>query len=571
MRKQLLSVCLLGLLFGPVACNKTQPKTATNTAARPSLSINPYGSAGVKPDTSKLPPDMQKVFAYIDSHTDQDAENLQKWIQQPSISNSGEGIPESAEMVKGFFDKLGCQTTRVYDVGITEYGTPGNPVVYAKCDEGAPKTVAIYWQYDTMPVTQPTNWVSPPFEARIVPGSVTNLPSYSKVLIGRGATNSKGPEMAQLNALMAYKQVMGKLPVNLIFVAEGDEERMDIGLRKFIQDHSDLLKEADALYAGGPSEGCVYVELTTSGKAWGRGPTDSDIHGVFKRTTDSPAWRHIHMLASLTSLDGNTPLIKGFFDNMEKPTPEQMDELKKRASTMDLKKMAQSQGVARYMSDDPLQVLIDGRFGTSFNLDGIWGGNMYAGGAGAILPNKITSKHNFRYVPRMNGPDLIKKLRAQLDVNGYKDVQIKLIGDVPWSRGSSANTDISNAHKKAAEMLGLSGNTNMYLMASHYNTLGEDKPLGVAEAEATGGYWPSYLFTDGEVGQKIGTVSLPMGMGARGGAGGRAHAANEWYAIEGQHWDNGLAGAEKIVVASIYEYSQTTTVPPRSKTTASSK
>ncbi len=569
MRIRGLSVCLLGLLLGPVACKQEQPKTAT--AAKPSLGINPYGSSGVKPDVSKVPPDLQKIFAYIDSHTDEDAENLQKWIRQPSISNSGEGIPESAEMVKGFFDKLGCQTTRVYDVGITEYGSPGNPVVYAKCDEGAPKTVVIYWQYDTMPVTQPSNWVSPPFEAHIVPGSVTNLPTYAKVLIGRGATNSKGPEMAQLNALMAYKQVMGKLPVNLIFVAEGDEERMDIGLRKFIQDHSDLLKEADALYAGGPSEGCVYVELTTSGKAWGRGPTDSDIHGVFKRTTDSPAWRHIHMLASLTSADGNTPLIKGFFENMEKPTPDQIAELKKRAATMDLKKMAQSQGVARYMSDDPLQVLIDGRFGTSFNLDGIWGGNMYAGGAGAILPNKITSKHNFRYVPKMNGPDLIRKLRAQLDANGYKDVQIKLIGDVPWSRGSSANTDISNAHKAAAEMLGLSGNSNMYMMASHYNTLGIDKPLGVAEAEATGGYWPSYLFSDGEVGQKVGSVSLPMGMGARGGAGGRAHAANEWFAIEGEHWDNGLAGAEKIVAASIYEYARTTTVTPRPKTTAATK
>ena len=569
MRSRLLSVCLLSLLVWPAACNKTQPKTST--VEKPSLGINPYGTSGVKPDMSKVPPDLKKVFDYIDSHTDQDAENLQKWIQQPSISNSGEGIPESAEMVKGFFDKLGCQTTRVYDVGITEYGTPGNPVVYAKCDEGAPKTVAIYWQYDTMPVTQPTNWVAPPFEAKIVPGSVTNLPNYSKVLIGRGATNSKGPEMAQLNALMAYKQVMGKLPVNLIFVAEGDEERMDIGLRKFIQDHSDLLKEADALYAGGPSEGCVYVELTTSGKAWGRGPTDSDVHGVMKRTTDSPAWRHIHMLASLTSPDGNTPLIKGFFENMEKPTPEQMEELKKRAATMDLTKMAQSQGVARYMSDDPVEVLKDGRFGTSFNLDGIWGGNMYAGGAGAILPNKITSKHNFRYVPKMNGPDLIKKLRAQLDANGYKDVQIKLIGDVPWSRGSSPNTDISNAHKAAAEMLGLKEGANPFMMASHYNTLGQDKLLGVAESEATGGYWPSYLFSDGEVGQKVGSVSLPMGMGARGGAGGRAHAANEWFAIEGAHWDNGMAGAEKIVAASIYEYAHITTVPPRPKTTASGK
>ncbi len=77
-----------------------------------------------------------------------------------------------------------------------------------------------------------------------------------------------------------------------------------------------------------------------------------------------------------------------------------------------------------------------GRFGTSFNLDGIWGGNMYAGGAGAILPNKITSKHNFRYVPNMNGLDIVKKLRWQLDHNGYKDVQMKLIGDVPWAKES---------------------------------------------------------------------------------------------------------------------------------------
>ena len=569
MNSRLMSMCLLGLVVGSVGCKTSQPKTAA--VAKPTLGINPYGSSGEKPDMSKVPDDLKKVFDYIDAHADQDAENLQKWIQQPSISNSGEGIPESAEMVKGFYDKLGCQTTRVFDVGITEYGSPGNPVVYAKCDEGAAKTVAIYWQYDTMPVTQPTNWVSPPFEAKIVPGSVTNLPQYSKVLIGRGATNSKGPEMAQLNALMAYKAVHGKLPVNIIFIAEGDEERMDIGLRKFIQDHSDLLAEADALYAGGPSEGCVYVELTTSGKSWGRGPTDSDVHGVMKRTTDSPAWRHIHMLASLTSPDGNTPLIKGFFENMEKPTPEQMAELKKRAEKTDLAKMAISQGVARYMSDDPVEVLKDGRFGTSFNLDGIWGGNMYAGGAGAILPNKITSKHNFRYVPKMSGPDLIKKLRAQLDANGYKDVQIKLIGDVPWSRGSGSNTDITNAHKAAAEMLGLGEGGNQFMMASHYNTLGQDKPLGVAEAEATGGYWPSYLFTDGEVGQKIGSVSIPMGMGARGGAGGRAHAANEWFAIEGKHWDNGLAGAEKIVAASMYEFAKITTVTPKPKTTAASK
>jgi acetylornithine deacetylase/succinyl-diaminopimelate desuccinylase-like protein len=567
------SACFLtGALLLPLGCKSNKESSARNTTAAPkdTLAIKPNGTTGVGPKTDTAPPELKKVFAYIDQHIDDHVENLQKWIQQPSISNSGEGIPESAEMVKGFFDKLGCQTTRVYDVGITEYGSPGNPVVYAKCDEGAPKTVAFYWQYDTMPVTQPDLWVTPPFDAKVIPGSQAGLPNIPRVLIGRGATNSKGPEMAQLNALMAYKAVNGKLPVNVIFIAEGDEERMDIGLRKFIKDHSDLLNEADALYAGGPSEGCVYVELTTSGAKWGRGPTVSDVHGVMKRTTDSPAWRHIHMLASLTSPDGNTPLIAGFNDNREYPTAEQMEELKQRASKIDLKAMAKNQGVARYMSDDPVEVLKDGRFGTSFNLDGIWGGNMYAGGAGAILPNKITSKHNFRYVPKMIGPDLINKLRAQLDKNGYKDVEIKLIGDVPWSRGSSPNTDISNAHKKAAEMLGLSndGGNGFFASASseYYKRLnGELSPMGVAQGEPTGGYWPSYLFSDGEVGQKVGTVSLPMGIGARGGQGGRAHAANEYYAVEGTRWDNGMAGAEKIVAAALWEYAQTTTTQPKPK------
>src|SRR5579863_4873784 len=151
-------------------------------------------------------------------------------------------------MVKGFFDELGCQQSKVYDTGVTEWGLPGNPVVYAKCDEGAPKTVAIYWQYDTMPVTQPENWKVPPFDAQIIPQG-----DFQKVLVARGATNSKGPEMAEFNALMSIKAVTGKLPVNIVFIAEGDEERMDIGLRNFVKQHPDLVK-ADTMYGGGSSE-----------------------------------------------------------------------------------------------------------------------------------------------------------------------------------------------------------------------------------------------------------------------------------------------------------------------------
>jgi acetylornithine deacetylase/succinyl-diaminopimelate desuccinylase-like protein len=287
-----------------------------------------------------------------------------------------------------------------------------------------------------------------------------------------------------------------------------------------------------------------------------------------KRTTDSPAWRHIQMLSMLTSKDGNTPLIKGWDDGREYPTAEQMAELQKRADKTDLAKMAASQGVARYISDKPVDVLKMGRYGVSFNLDGIWGGNMYAGGAGAILPNRIVSKHAFRYVPKMDGLHIVQMLREQIDRNGYPDVQMKLIGDVPWSRGSSPDADISVAHRKAAAMMGLGGGGDAQFMANadHYDENGLIKPLGVNQEEPTGGYWPSYLFSDGEVGQKVGSVSIPMGMGARGGRGGRAHAANEYYEVEGARWDQGMAGAEKIVAAVIWEYSQTTTTPPKPKT-----
>ena len=584
---------VIGAVVGLVGCSSQpaeQPSSAPTAAAapaKPALGIKPFGTADAsfKPDYSMLPPDLAKTFEYIDAHIDEHVDNLQKWVRQPSISNSGEGIPESAEMVKGFFEELGCQDSRVVDTGITEYGSPGNPVVYAKCDEGAPKTLAIYWQYDTMPVTQPDNWIAPPFEARIVDGQTAAVPTASRVVIGRGASNSKGSEMAELNAARSLKAVLGKLPVNLIFVAEGDEERMDVGLRKFFADHSDLMEEADALLDGGPSEGCVYVELTTSGKSWGRGPTISDIHGSNMRTVDSVAWRHMHMLASLTTPDGNTPLIKGFFDNKEPPTAQDIERMKAQAAKLDLVSAAKNLGVARYKWDDPYMVIKGASFETSFNMDGIWGGNMYAGGAGAIMPNKITSKHNFRYVPRMNGLDIVKKLRATLDANGYKDVEMKLIGDVPWSRGSARDTDITRAGEKATgyiSALGLTGGSGdpgrpRYVPDAPVTPPGQGPRISAAflnsngmgsdlEDLPTGGYWPSYLWTDGEVGEKVGTIRIPMGMGGSGGGGGgRNHAANEYYTVEAIGKAGGMATAEKAVAATIYEYAKLTTVPPKPK------
>ncbi len=287
-------------------------------------------------------------------------------------------------------------------------------------------------------------------ESPCVRGRLVEQPPYKKVLIGRGATNSKGPQMVQLNALTSIKAVTGKLPVNIIFVAEGDEERMSMGLRTFMSQHSDLFKAA-AVYrfggqgglGGGSRRACFYVELTTSGAKWGQGPNYSDIHGGNKRTVASPAWRHIKMLSTLIDEDTNKVLIDGFYDNIEPLSRRRRPSCARRreARSEETRDEPRRREVHHQRS---VRLHKRSRYGQSMNLDGIWGGNMFAGGSGSILPNKVTSKHSFRYVPNMSSADILAKLRKHLDKHGYKDVEINVIGDQPWAKVPT-DTDIGRA------------------------------------------------------------------------------------------------------------------------------
>jgi acetylornithine deacetylase/succinyl-diaminopimelate desuccinylase-like protein len=162
------------------------------------------------------------------------------------------------------------------------------------------------------------------------------------------------------------------------------------------------------------------------------------------------------------------------------------------------------------------------------NLDGIWGGDMFAGGSGAILPNKITSKHNFRYVPNMTGPDIVAKLRKHLDKNGFKDVEINVVGDVPWAKVSYDN-DIARAAMNMFDSFGLT----------------YDQPVE-NQTSILGGYWPAYLFS-GE------PINIPIVSGSAG-TGGNSHAANEWWVIEGAGNTYGMAGAEKSIATVLFNY-----------------
>jgi acetylornithine deacetylase/succinyl-diaminopimelate desuccinylase-like protein len=277
------------------------------------------------------------------------------------------------------------------------------------------------------------------------------------------------------------------------------------------------------------SEGCLYFELTTSGASWGRGPGRSAIHGINKRVVDSVAWRHVQMLNTFSADNGNQILVDGWYDNIQQPSPDDQRLIDAMVEDVDLEAAAERLGVGSFIpGKSRRELLVDTMYGTSINLDGIWGGLTTPGTAGSIMPHTITSKHNCRYVPDQDGADLLAKVHAHLERHGYGDVEVSVIGDVPWVV-ANYDTDIARAVTRAYDEFGVA-----------YRLL---PGVGVG---GLGPYWPAYLFARDP-------LQLPIAMGSIG-HGGRAHAIDEYYVIEGNEKVHGLAGAEKGYVAALYEY-----------------
>ncbi|HET7535929.1 MAG TPA: hypothetical protein VFJ90_05720, partial [Candidatus Didemnitutus sp.] len=129
--------------------------------------------------------DMAAVKADIVKNHDRAVTRLQEWIHRPSIAAENRGFPDGADYLIGMLKEVGFQKAVRID-------TDGKPGVFATLDAGAPKTLGIYFMYDVKQF-DPKEWTSPPLDAAII-----NREGVGKVIIGRGATNQKGPESAFL-------------------------------------------------------------------------------------------------------------------------------------------------------------------------------------------------------------------------------------------------------------------------------------------------------------------------------------------------------------------------------------
>src|ERR1700739_1963958 len=151
------------------------------------------------------------IRSQIENRHDESVQRLQEWIRQPSIAAENRGMNEGCELTMRLLRDAGFNT-------VTKIPTDGQPGIFATLDAGAPRTLGLYFMYDVKKA-DPAEWSSPPFDAALV-----DKPGLGKVLIGRGAVNQKGPEATFLAALHAMRGAGKKMPVNFVFVAEGEEE-----------------------------------------------------------------------------------------------------------------------------------------------------------------------------------------------------------------------------------------------------------------------------------------------------------------------------------------------------------
>ena len=237
--------------------------------------------------------------------------------------------------------------------------------------------------YDVKQV-DPTEWSSPPFDAAMV-----EKPGLGKVLMGRGATNQKGPQASFLAALHAIRGAGRRLPVNLVFIAEGEEEigspnfpdvvrtpEVQAALKKcasvFMPHATQDLDGQVTMTLG--AKGIVECELISSGARWGRGPR-KDIHSSNKARVDSPAWHLVQALATLVSADGNDPAIEGFGAKAKPPSAAEKKMIAEAARRMSEESAKQLIGVDRWIRDVGWQEALEMLSSRpTVNIEGLVGG-----------------------------------------------------------------------------------------------------------------------------------------------------------------------------------------------------
>ncbi|QNL43936.1 M20/M25/M40 family metallo-hydrolase [Oscillibacter hominis] len=447
---------------------------------------------------------LEEVYSHINAAFE--SEHLPKildLVRQPSVAGTGEGIDECAEKVMELLRSVGC-----VDVHLEQYVK--SPVVVGRLNadvENAPG-ILMYGMYDVQPPEPYDEWIVPPYE-----GARIDFENYGECIVARGIMNSKGPLVCFLNAVDSIRKTLGYMPVNVLFVVEGEEELGSESMIPFVEAHKEEIAKLDGVFLNGArqdeqgrpavllgNKGTLYLDLEVTGGEWG-GPQKIDLHSMNAAWVGSPAWRLVNALSTMRQ--GDDILIEGFYDDL-KPLSEADEQLTRRFASVFDEEMFLNERLyaSRFLHDMHGEEAVRKLMWTpTLNIDGIWGG--YTGPATkTVIPYKVQAKVDVRLVPPLTADMMLEKIKKHLNKHGYDDVKITVRQSSPWSK-----SDPEALACRAA------------LMA--LDNSGYDQGYAWPIFPGTG---PAYLFT-----QRCGVPFVSYGLGQ----GGRIHAPNEYHTVKG--------------------------------------
>lgn len=333
----------------------------------------------------------------------------------PSISTKPEhkdDVARSVRWTRDLCEKIGL-SARIYE-------TPRHPLVYAEwCAAPGAPTYLVYGHVDVQPTGDLSLWESPPFEP-VVKGDW---------LIARGSSDDKGQVLLYLRAAAAWLATERKLPINLKFLIEGEEEIGSPNLEPFVSQNKQLLAcnhiliSDTGMYADGwptityGTRGLCYKEIRL------RGPKH-DLHsGTHGGAVGNPATILAQIIASLKDADGRVT-IPGFYDNVVEPSAEE----RRAAAALPFDE-------AQYISDLGCTVPY-GEKGYSTNerrtsrptldVNGIYGGYM-AEGANTIIPSRAGAKISMRLVPNQDPAEISRRFEETVRARCPDAVRLEIL------------------------------------------------------------------------------------------------------------------------------------------------
>jgi acetylornithine deacetylase/succinyl-diaminopimelate desuccinylase-like protein len=367
---------------------------------------------------------MDKIVDYINVQRDRYVDELKKLLAIPSIS----ALPQHADDIRRCATWVADEMGRVGLRNVRLIETAGHPVAYGDWLDapGAP-TILFYGHYDVQPVDPIELWESPPFEATIRDGEI----------YARGSADDKGQIFMHLKAVEAHLKQNGRLPVNIKFVLEGEEEVGSVHLDEFIRvNKADLaadvvvISDSPMFERGVPSicyglRGLVYFQIDLRG-------TKTDLHsGSFGGAVANPAFVLGQVLSQMKDRSGRIK-IPGFYDDVRPLREEERAEF--RRLPFNETRYRKELGAPRLFGEKGYSTLERVWARPTFEVNGLlagWTGE----GSKTVIPATAMAKVSMRLVPDQVPDTVAERFEAYLRKVTPATVQLKLTrmhGGKPW-------------------------------------------------------------------------------------------------------------------------------------------